>query len=365
MKNLLIGLLLAVFLISTQVLAETTRVAILVSGYGNEGDTNISYDLEELAQTYLVLSDNGIALDIVSPKGGAVHVHSKKDNLPYIQQFKQKTPALKQLTETLSAKQAQQKIYDGLVIIGGDGAMFDLPFHTETQEFIKSFIIEKAPIAAVCHGPAALVNITLANGDYYLNGKQVNGFTLKEDQAFKAELLDKYPFILEPMLKERGANFISNSPMLPYLAEDDFLITAQNPMSVAKAADALIVKLGKKPKARTLFKDEATMQLISQARVEGPYLIDLALSTSPEIYNLQYLALYGFYAYKLAESQEDKLIELRIMERVSYYFSNPNYSEALARAYLEQGFKDKATSVIQSLQKAFPKFKIPKDLLSI
>ncbi|MEW6984331.1 type 1 glutamine amidotransferase domain-containing protein [Colwelliaceae bacterium 6471] len=364
MKKLITGILLAAFFISTQSFAET-RVALLISGYGSEGDTNISYDLEELAQTYLVLNDNGIELDIISPKGGAVHVHNKKDVLPYIQQFKQKTPALKQLMNTLSAKQAQNNEYDALMIIGGNGAMFDLPVHTETQTFIQQFVTQQAPIVAVCHGPAALINVKLENGDFFLKGKRVNSFTVKEEHAFKAELIDKYPFMLEPTLKERGAKFVSNLPMLPYLAEDGLLITAQNPMSVAKAADALLVKLGKTPKARTLFKDEATMQLISQARIEGAYLIDLALATSKDNYNLQYLALYGFYAYKLAETQAHKLIELRIMERIGEHFSHPNYSEALAKAYLEQGFDEKAKTEVKALKNNFPTFEISEDLIKL
>jgi hypothetical protein len=77
---------LILFLLATPLTAYSdTRVAILVSGYGNEGDSGISYDLEELAQAYLVLSNNGIKLDIVSPKGGKLPVHNKKDDLDYIQ----------------------------------------------------------------------------------------------------------------------------------------------------------------------------------------------------------------------------------------------------------------------------------------
>ncbi len=364
MNKLIKSVLIVTFFISTQLLAET-RVALLISGYGNNGDTNISYDLEELAQTYLVLSDNGVSLDIISPEGGAVHVHKKKDDLAYMHRFKKATPALKQLANTLSAKQAQNNRYDGLMIIGGDGAVFDLPTHTDTQNFIQKFITKHLPIAAVCHGPAALVNLKLENGDYFLKGKKVNSFTLKEEHAFKGELLDKYPFMVETALKERGATFVANSPMLPYLAEDGLLITAQNPMSVAKAADALLVKLGKKPKERMLFKDEATMQLISQARVEGAYLIDLALATAKDNYNVQYLALYGFYAYRLADTHAQKLIELSIMERVGKHFSHPNYSEALAKAFLEQGFEDKAKTEVQQLKNNFPTFEISEDLMKI
>ncbi|MBW8190633.1 type 1 glutamine amidotransferase domain-containing protein [Neiella marina] len=365
MKNIFHTLLI-LFLISVSFAAVSdTRVALLISGYGNEGDGSISYDLEELAQTYLVLVNNGISLDIVSPKGGAVPVHKKKDDLEYIQQFKQQTPALSQLADTLSAKQALSQEYDGLMVIGGDGAMFDLPFDKNTQALLTQFVHQNKPIAAVCHGPAALLNIKQTSGEYFIKGKRVNSFTLKEEHAFSAELLDKFPFMLQTELVTRGAIFQSNAPMLPFVAEDGLLITAQNPMSVAKAADALVVKLGLTPKARTLYRDEATFQLISRARTEGAFIIDIALASAKESYNLNYMALYGFYAYQLADMPEQKLVELEIMARIGKQFSHPKYSMALINAYLDQGFIEQAKSEKKLLMKQFPETELPKELAQL
>lgn len=342
-----------------------TRVALLVSGYGNEGDPDISYDLEELAQAYLVLTNNGIELDIVSPKGGKVPVHDKKDDLAYIQYFKQKTDALAQLDDTVSAKDALGRDYQGLMIIGGDGAMFDLPVDEHTQMLVTQFARRNQPIAAVCHGPAALVNIKLDNGEYFIKGKRVNSFTMREEQAFSTELLDEFPFMLQATIEERGASFVSNGPMLPFLAEDDRLITAQNPMSVAKAAEALVVKLGLSLQQRKMFKDEATFQLVSRARAEGPFIIDIELSKSKPNYDMNHLALYGFYAYRLAETPEEKQVELEIMARIGQHFSHPKYSLALINAFLEQGFEKRARTEKTRLLKRFPDVELPSALASL
>jgi len=35
-------------------------------------------------------------------------------------------------------------------------------------------------VAAVCHGPIALVNIKLSNGEYLVKGKTMTGFTNEE-----------------------------------------------------------------------------------------------------------------------------------------------------------------------------------------
>lgn len=332
------------------------KVAMLISGHANQSENNLSYDLEELAQSYMVLTNNGIAVDIISPNGGAVLIHDKKDNLQYIQAFKEL--AINSLKQTISAKQALENDYQAIMIIGGDGAVFDLPVHQNTQKLIKHFVDKEMPIAAVCHGPAALVNIKLEDGSYFVAGKRITSFTSIEDHAFKKEHINKYPFIVQTELEARDARFVNNRPMLPFVAVDGNLITAQNPMSVAKATEALVLKLNITPKERALFKDEATFQLIDNARSQGAGLMDIALSRVKQNYDLNYLALYGIYAYKLAENKENKLIELRVMEQIGKHFSHPKYSLVLIEAYLEQGFINKAKAEKEFLLASNPNFKI-------
>ncbi len=374
MKKLLTLLLLCAFALSNvtnastetsnkekQNASETKKVAMLISGHGKV-DPALSYDLEELVQSYLVFHQNGVEIDIVSPEGGAVLVKKNKDDLAYIKQFKLQTRGLKQLANTLSAEQASQNTYDAVFVVGGDGAVFDLPFEKHTQNWLTSFAKADMPIAAVCHGPAALLDIMLDDGSYYVAGKRVNSFTSVEDYAFKKENVEKYPVIVQTELEKRGANFVANSPMLPFVTRDGNLITAQNPMSVAKAAEALLIQLGITPVARELFKDEATMELISNARYMGMSYIDLAMAQNPEQYNMMYLALYGIYAYKLAESEEEKALELRLMEKIGEHFKHPQYSMQLISTYLDIGNKDRAEFHYQAAKKQFAEFKLPEAL---
>ena len=56
------------------------------------------------------------------------------------------------------------KEYKAIFFAGGHGAMWDLP-NDETIAKIASEIYDNnGVVAAVCHGPAALVNIKLSNG---------------------------------------------------------------------------------------------------------------------------------------------------------------------------------------------------------
>ena len=343
-------LIICLGLFSPHVFAK--KVALLISGYGNETQGKISYDLEELAQTYLLLHNHNLELDIVTPKGGEVVVKTNKDNLAYIQKFK--GLALHKLQNTNSAKQAIQQNYDALFIVGGDGAMFDLPFDPDTQTFINQFIEKHSPIAAVCHGPAALVNLKSPDGDYFVAGKKVNSFTQIEEQAFNAELLDKFPFSLEEKLIERGATFVKNTAMMPYISVDGTLITAQNPMSVAKAAEALLLKLGISPKQRAPFKDEATFELITQAKLNGAAVIAIELAKDKTRYDLNYLGLYAFFAYKLAQTQDQKRQELNLKAEIAKIFKHPKLSESLINAYLEQQLIEEAEQAYQVFKVDFP-----------
>ncbi|MFC3096148.1 type 1 glutamine amidotransferase domain-containing protein [Alteromonas sediminis] len=335
------------------------RVAMLISGHGNVDET-LSYDLEELVQSYLIFHRNQIDIDIVTPNGGPVPVKSNKDDVPYVSTFKKDTNALAMLANTLSAEQASQRHYDALFIVGGDGAVFDLPFDQNTQKWITTFAHGGKPIAAVCHGPAALVDVKMHDGSYFVANKLVNSFTFVEDHAFKKENIEKYPLITQTELEKRGARFVANRPMLPFVAIDENLITAQNPTSVAKAAETLLLAMGIQPVARQAYKDEASMELIAKARNMGVSHIDFAMLHTPERYDMMYLALYGLYAFPLAETEQDKTIELQIMEKIGEYFKHPQYATHMINTFLNAGDREKAKFHFELAKQQFTDFSLPE-----
>ena len=364
MKNILI--LMLVLCGSCTVMAadreKENRVAIIISSYEDNNNPNLTYDLEELAQAYLVFKDNGIALDIISPKGGAVPVKSNKDELDYIQRFKYQTNALNQLGNTIASQDADPARYAGVIVIGGDGAMMDLPNHKATNNFISYFANKGLPVAAVCHGPAALVNIKLEDGRYFIAGKKLVSFTNREEQAFSGDTLKLFPLSLEDKLKDHQAAFIDTAPMLPGIAVDGNLITAQNPGAVAKAAELFVTQLGERLKPRKAYKDEATLALIARARNQGSYLIDLALSAEPELYDVNYLALYGFYSFSLADSEQDRLKEMELMETIAKHFSHPMYLASMLKAQQQMGFNEKARHTLARIKTEYPNDKVVAEL---
>ncbi len=95
--------------------------------------------------------------------------------------------------------------FDTIFYPGGHGPMWDLPDNKESIKLIESFYNHGKPVALVCHAPVALKNVKTPDGEFLIKGKEVAAFTNTEEEA--VQLTEVVPFLLEDMLKERGANF--------------------------------------------------------------------------------------------------------------------------------------------------------------
>ena len=92
-------------------------------------------------------------------------------------------------------------------------------------------------MAAVCHGPAGLVNVKLSNGKYLVEGKKINSFTNSEEKGIG---LDKVvPFALETALVKHGAKFQCSDNFQSHVVVNDRVITGQNPMSAMAVGAAI------------------------------------------------------------------------------------------------------------------------------
>jgi len=95
-------------------------------------------------------------------------------------------------------------------------------------------------VAAVCHGPAALVNARQGN-IWLLEGKRVTGFTNAEEDA--VELTDEMPFLLETRMTERGAAFVAGENFKANVITDGRLVTGQNPASAKGTAEQVVIAI--------------------------------------------------------------------------------------------------------------------------
>ncbi len=114
----------------------------------------------------------------------------------------------------------------------------------ELDEFDAVFARKRAPIAALCHGPAILLSAPeRAGGLWLFDGYRMTSFTDEEEDQTEAGRLGM-AWLLDVALKNAGA--VSDdgpSAWISHVVVDRNLITGQNPGSTEATADAVIKKL--------------------------------------------------------------------------------------------------------------------------
>lgn len=252
MANALVKLAIAATVISSNsgALAQTAqkmekKILFVVTSHDTKGNTGqpTGYYLSEVSHPWEVLSDAGYEIDFVSPKGGKAPVDGFDLTDPVNKKFWDNEPARRKVENTLTPEAVNPKDYSAIFYAGGHGAMWDLA-DDETLAAVAAKIYEQnGLVAAVCHGPAGLVNIRLADGSYLVKDKKVNAFTNEEEAAVEMEKV--VPFALESKLIERGAKFEKSAPWQTHVVTDQRLITGQNPQSAKAVGLAMLEILGK------------------------------------------------------------------------------------------------------------------------
>ncbi len=192
--------------------------------------------LEEFAVPYLVFQEKGYDVKVTSISGGEVALDP--NSIEEKPNWKEAEAELKS-TEKLTKEHG--KGYDAIFLPGGHGTMFDFPDSEALQYVLQQFAEEDKVIAAVCHGPAGLINATYEDGTPIVKGKKVTGFTDEEEREMKLDM--HMPFLLESKLREKGANFIASQKWTDHSIRDGKLVTGQNPQSSESTAKKLIEAL--------------------------------------------------------------------------------------------------------------------------
>lgn len=191
--------------------------------------------LSEFGEAFLAFQKEGYNVTIASPRGGKIPVDPTSLEGEVSEEMLATEKYLEN-TEKLDDQNASD--FDGIFLPGGHGTMFDLPDNTKLQEVIRSIYEADKPVAAVCHGPAGLVGVTLSNGEPLVKGKKVSAFTDAEEQD--TGLQDDMPFLLASKLEELGAHHEPAANWSEKVVRDGLFVTGQNPQSTEAVAHAFI-----------------------------------------------------------------------------------------------------------------------------
>lgn len=241
-----------VFSFSQQATAQTSnqkkmskKILFVVTSHDKLGDTGEStgYYLGEVSHPWAVLTAAGYEIDFVSPKGGNPTYYGANAEDPVNRQFLADVTYQKKIQNTLTPSEVNPSEYVAILYAGGHGTMWDFADNAELAEIARQIYENNGIVSAVCHGPAGLVNIKLSNGNYLVDGKNINAFTNEEETAVKLEKV--VPYSLETKLIERGARFEKSGLWQEHVTVDQRVVTGQNPQSAHGVGEAVLAELRK------------------------------------------------------------------------------------------------------------------------
>jgi putative intracellular protease/amidase len=214
------------------------QVLMVLTGHDRLGDTGqlTGWYVPEAAHPWQRFSDAGIGVEFVSERGGFAPLtgFDPDDEIQkaFLAEFGPDGP------DTQRAEDVDTDAYDAVFYVGGHGTMWDFP-DAQSMIAVTERVADRGGIvAAVCHGPAGLVNLRLRDGSPLVQGRRVAAFTNEEEAA--VGLTDVVPFLLADALTEKGAIHVPAENFVANVVVDGRLITGQNPASAAGVADAVI-----------------------------------------------------------------------------------------------------------------------------
>jgi len=220
------------------------NILMIVTSHDRLGESNekTGFWLEELAAPYRVFAAAGAKIDIASPKGGKPPADPRSSEQPTedVRWFLEDAEAVKKLASTIPLAEAGDG-YDAYFVVGGHGVMWDLATDARAAKRLGSAFDRGKVVAAVCHGPAALVNVRTQDGKPLVEGRRVAGFSDEEEKAVKLDAV--VPFPLETRLRELGGRYERGPIWSSFAVRDGRLVTGQNPQSSAAVAHETLAAL--------------------------------------------------------------------------------------------------------------------------
>lgn len=202
---------------------------------------------EELAVPHEVFSAAGFEITIATPQGAtptadeagfSAEMNGGREEpgarfRAYLESIKDQLESPARLEEVDAAD------YDLVFVPGGHGPMEDLAVSAEFGVLVSAFADAGKPVAAVCHGPAALLPAHGDDGRWRFAGRHVTGFTNAEEM--QVGFAERAPWLLEDRLRAAGGAYEnSTEPWASHVVADGGLFTGQNPESSRPLAELLV-----------------------------------------------------------------------------------------------------------------------------
>jgi putative intracellular protease/amidase len=193
----------------------------------------------EVAHPFEVFDSEGVAMEYASPRGGAPPEDGYEDKDRAQRAFRE-SKAYRRLRRSRKLSEVDVLDYDAIFVPGGLGPMVDIAKDEDVKRAVARAWNGGMLVAAVCHGPAALLGVTLEDGTPLLRGRRLTSFSNAEEEGYA---MKDVPFMLETALRKEGALYDSAAPWQEKVIVDGQLMTGQNPASAGPLARAMLPAL--------------------------------------------------------------------------------------------------------------------------
>jgi putative intracellular protease/amidase len=209
------------------------RVLFVLTSHGSLGATGrpTGFHLGETVEPWRILRDRGHGVDFVSVAGGRPPMIGHDPDDETHRAFLSHPEGGMLLDRCPRPEEVDPGNYQGVYFVGGHGTMWDFRNHRALHTLIRTVHAAGGVIAAICHGPAALVDVRLSTGEYLLAGRPVTAFSNEGETARGLDTV--VPFSLEDALRANGAAYSCAPDRQPHVVVADRLVTGQNPASAA------------------------------------------------------------------------------------------------------------------------------------
>ncbi len=345
--------------------SRTGAVVLVVSSAGRDsGRTRPGFEMDELSQAWHLFTSNGFTVTIASPAGGAVEADRFDRTVDYNARFLENDLAVHMLANTRRTAALNAQDYDAVFVVGGKGAMFDLPQDTALARLAGQMYDRGAIVSAVCHGPAGLVRVRTRDGNLLLANRAVTGFSNEEETVFGKKWAPQFSFLLEDEIRSLGARWEESPLMIPHVAVDGRLITGQNPFATAATVEAVLKALGKTPVVRTEWRDERSVNFAAQTLRGDAILMRRELAALHAELQPDLIGLIGYYQLQVATDTTAVRRALTLLELAAPYMPQAEISLGLADAYSRLGRKNDARVLARDVVARYPERKDAQELLS-
>ena len=209
----------------------------------------------ELSHAWLEFTNAGYEDTIASPDGGDLigdGYSDPEDESGYSAHdivslgFKHGATTRDLVKNTPALTDLDVDAFDAIFVVGGQSPMVTMVDDEALQKTLAAHYEAEKITAAVCHGTSVLLKTRLSDGSLLVNGKTWTGFADAEEQYAESAVGQKIqPFWIETEAKKiSNTNFVTGGVLARFAVRDGNLITGQQQVSSAAAAQKVIEALG-------------------------------------------------------------------------------------------------------------------------